>query len=136
MENASKALIIAGAILIAILLISVAILIINSTGDVTDQVSSQSESMAIQSFNGQFKSYEGKGKSATQVRSLMNAVQASNASNANQVVYGTGSVAAGNLKTTEKYEIKLEDKGVLTGTATSTSGTPDGYIDTITITKE
>ncbi len=33
MENASKALIIAGAILISILLISVGVLIMNSTGD-------------------------------------------------------------------------------------------------------
>ena len=34
MENASKALIIAGAILISILLISVGVIIMNSTGDI------------------------------------------------------------------------------------------------------
>ena len=51
MENASKALIIAGAILISILLISVGILVMNSTGNVTDQVKTSSDSMSIQTFN-------------------------------------------------------------------------------------
>jgi len=81
MENASKALIIAGAILISILLISVGILVMNSTGDVTDQVEAQADSMAVQTFNGQFTAYMGNSRSISQVRGLMNAVTASNGSN-------------------------------------------------------
>ena len=46
MENASKALIIAGAILVSILLISVGVIIINSTGKMTDQVGTSADKMA------------------------------------------------------------------------------------------
>jgi len=87
MENASKALIIAGAILISILLISVGIIIMNSAGNITDQAGSQTGSMAIQSFNAQFTRYEGSNKTASEVRSLISAIEASNASNANKVGY-------------------------------------------------
>jgi len=86
MENASKALVIAGAVLLSILLISIGILIFNSTGTVTDQVKSQSESMAIQTFNSQFTPYEGSGKTASEIRSLKSAVNASNAINTNNKV--------------------------------------------------
>lgn len=122
MENASKALIIAGAILISILLISVGIIIMNSTGSVTDQVGSQADSMAIQTFNGQFTSYEGSNKSASQVRSLQSAVNASNASNSHQV---TLSGTLPTLNNTSKYTISF---------TYGTSGNDKGYITTYSVT--
>lgn len=81
MENASKALIIAGAILIAILLISVGILVMNSTGSVTDEVGKTADTMALQTFNSQFTTYEGTNMTASQVKSLMGLIKSSNASN-------------------------------------------------------
>ena len=59
MENASKALIIAGAILIAILLISVGIILVNAGKDVTETGTAGMASQKIQSFNAQFTAYEG-----------------------------------------------------------------------------
>ena len=60
MENASKALIIAGAILLAILLISLGIMIFNQAQDtVNNSGMSQAE---ITAFNNKFLKYEGKGK--------------------------------------------------------------------------
>ena len=81
MENASKALIIAGAILIAILLISVAVLIINSTGGMQDRVKKSSDTMEIQSFNSQFTVYEGSNVNASQVKALISLIKSSNAAN-------------------------------------------------------
>lgn len=81
MENASKALIIAGAILISILLISVGVIIMNSTGNVNDQVKSSADTMALRSFNEQFTVYEGEFISASQVKALITLVQTSNKSN-------------------------------------------------------
>ena len=69
MENASKALIIAGAILISILLISVGVMVMNSAGDVTGQAGESMQSAAIQSFNADFLNYEGVQKGSS-VRSL------------------------------------------------------------------
>ena len=85
MENASKALIIAGAILIAILLISVGILVMNSVSKPLDEAGSEANSMAAQMFNSKFVNYAGK-KTANEVKSMCLAVQASNASDPNHLI--------------------------------------------------
>ena len=51
MENASKALIIAGAILISILLISIGIILINSGKDITSTGTAGMQNQKIQIFN-------------------------------------------------------------------------------------
>ncbi len=131
MENASKALIIAGAILISILLISVGILVMNSTGDVQQSMEDEMNSTAIQTFNSKFSGYIGT-QSGTIVRSLCSIVTASNASSAYQVeieyngtTYTTNSDIAtlsASINTKNNYTVVVSDE----------SG--DGYYDKITIT--
>ena len=75
MENASKALIIAGAILLAILIISLGILIYNQAAGIANG-NAMSE-VEITQFNTQFTQYEGK-QSGTTVRSLLQKVISSN----------------------------------------------------------
>ena len=59
MENASKALIIAGAILISILIIAIGMYIYtNSTGSITDAMSSM-DTQAIEAFTANWTNYEG-----------------------------------------------------------------------------
>ena len=70
MENASKALIIAGAILIAILLISVGIMVMNSMNKPLDQASQEADSQAVRMFNEKFSNYAGKGKKASDIKRL------------------------------------------------------------------
>lgn len=115
MENASKALIIAGAILIAILLISIGIILVNSGKDITETGTAGMSSQKIQTFNSQFTAYEGK-KTGSEVRSLISAVQASNATDdAHQVtVYskakkpGTAVITSSSgFSSTQKYKITL-----------------------------
>ena len=77
MENASKALLIAGAILVCIVLISVGMLIVNSTSEVTDQVGDLTSSQAAQTFNNQFSKYVGKQKGST-VKALMESIATNN----------------------------------------------------------
>ena len=81
MENATKALIMAGAILIAILLIGVGILILRSTNGMEKQVDSVSSAMEVKTFNSQFEQYVGTNIPAVQVKSLISTVNASNAQN-------------------------------------------------------
>ena len=71
MENASKALIIAGAILLAILLISLGIMIFTQAQDVVSG-SGMTEAQ-ISAFNDKFLKYEGKRK-GTMVKSLIQEV--------------------------------------------------------------
>jgi hypothetical protein len=112
MENASKALIIAGAILISILLISVGVLVMNSINPMKDSAQKRSESMASESFNAQFTSYEGE-QSGSQVRAMFSAVNASNAANPDhqvKVVKDDGTTEIKNASgyaTNKKYTIEI-----------------------------
>ena len=73
MENASKALIIAGAILIALVLIGVGMLLINGIGGFTDSASSRMDEMTISTTNARFTPYEGK-QTGSNIRALIDAI--------------------------------------------------------------
>lgn len=78
MENASKALIIAGAILLSILIISLGILIFSQAQDTIDSINmSEQEIMA---FNNKFTPYEGTRVRGSQVNALIQAVLSNNQS--------------------------------------------------------
>ncbi len=81
MENASKALIIAGAILISIVLITVGVAVLNQGSDVAN--SSSMEGTQLQTFNQKFAQYEGT-ISGSKVKALLNAVITNNQAEENQ----------------------------------------------------
>jgi len=84
MENASKALLIAGAVLIVILLIGIGMLIYSRSTGVVQTAAESMNSQEIQAFNSKFSPYEGTQKGST-VKTLMSTVIANNGSSANQV---------------------------------------------------
>ena len=59
MENASKALIIAGSILIALVLIGVGMLLINGIGETNREGARRLDQIAISTINARFTPYEG-----------------------------------------------------------------------------
>ena len=70
MENASKALLIAGAVLITIFVISLAISIVTSNSEITNQASSTMETTAVYTFNQQFLFYLDDSATATTAKAL------------------------------------------------------------------
>ena len=98
MENASKALIIAGAILLAILLISLGIMVFTQAQDVTKN--SGMSKAEINAFNSQFTKYEGIRK-GSEIKSLIQEVNSSNISDVqegndrNIQLEGAGNAATG-----------------------------------------
>ncbi len=74
MENASKALLIAGAILIAILLIALGMLVYTAGKAQVEKSGAQLDSDQMQAFNSRFTYYEGR-KSGSEVISLINDIQ-------------------------------------------------------------
>ena len=137
MENASKALISAGAILLAILIITLGIVIYQQAAGVLNS-NSMSE-VDITSFNSKFTQYEGENIRGAQVNSLLDQVRNNNITyqddTSRQVdvkVEGswTGTSApAGNL-------ISGNYSKAQTGTTYNVSTTIDtktGLVDTITI---
>ncbi len=117
MENASKALIIAGAILLAILLISLGIIIFSQAQDtVNNSGMTQAE---LQTFNEQFLKYEGERK-GTVVKSMMQEVFAVNANGSENTVQvlkgasatdttGTGSAltSTSGIDSSHDYQVTL-----------------------------
>ena len=81
MENASKALIIAGAILLSILIISLGIIVYNNAKNTVGSASLDKQE--IQTFNSDFEKYVGDNKTASEVRTMISEVIASNASENN-----------------------------------------------------
>ncbi len=131
MENASKALIIAGAILISILLITIGIMLINSGRDVTSTGTSQMNSQKIQIFNGNFTAYEGT-KKGSEIRDIFSKAKSVSASDSEHKVDVTGIDSAADLKATTNYIVKLE---YCPSTVPSGKTTEPGYIYEINITE-
>ena len=123
MENASKALIIAGAILVSILLISVGIIIMNAINDPVSRGADSSKSQAIEIFNSQFTGFEGSEVEATTVKALIQKIQASNgvSDEDHQISYGDISSGA-NVNNRHTYSVTFSDYN-------------EGYISEITITE-
>ena len=120
MENASKALIIAGAILVSILLISIGVLIIDAINPTVDEVGDLGTSTAVQTFNGKLINYEGEGKKVAEVKSLVSAVNSlKQGSHQVTTIWETG-LSTVKLSSKSSYTIEFHYDG-------------DGYIDQVRI---
>ena len=82
MENASKALIIAGAILLAIVIISLGLIVVNNVRNTVD--TSNLNEQEIQAFNSKFTAYEGQKVSGSRVNSLIQQVVSTNQTSLNE----------------------------------------------------
>lgn len=108
MENASKALIIAGAILLAILIIGLGMFIYNQAADTLD--GAQIDGQKVDSYNSEFLQYEGT-KQGSQVKTLLNNIKAHNrkAEDASQVIIATQEEYDSNSKVSAPSEENKED---------------------------
>lgn len=142
MENASKALIIAGAILISILLITIGIVLINSGKDITTTGTSEMARQNIQTFNSKFTAYQGTIK-GSQVTSLLETVRSCNVTDPSHTVTVYTSVSnltANNISATKNYTVTLYYNGekarasATTAIISPTTAVSEaGYIDQILI---
>lgn len=132
MENASKALIIAGAILISILLISVGIIIMNAINDPVQQGAEAAGGQAIEIFNQRFTGYLGSGVDYSTVKQFITTVNSANGqlSSAMKIEFDKDSAVKtiGDLDRKKTYKVEMFDK--------KPAGDTDGYYDTVKITAE
>ena len=116
MENASKALIIAGAILLSILIISLGIMVYNNAQDSVGNANLDQQEIAA--FNAQFTPYIGDNISASQVNSLIQEVLA-----VNQAEKNKGS--------TTKVSITYPPEGSTTTTTITDTSLTAGVLPTV-----
>lgn len=74
MENATKALLIAAAVLVAIIIISLGVYVVSLAQNKMKGAESGLNDVEIQSFNSTYKLYEGTSVSGTKVKALVDAV--------------------------------------------------------------
>jgi len=143
MENASKALIIAGAILLSILIISLGIMIYNqASGVVNNNAMSEVE---ITQFNSKFTQYAGSNVRGATVNSMVQAVLTNNVSQDSvdrRIRIDGGTATNGIGGSLEKNDNNLGNISALTGstyTVSVTYGTTGGnvgLVDVITVRKK
>lgn len=120
MENASKALIIAGAILLSILIIALGMQVYNSASSSVGKADMSSQE--ISSHNATFEAYEGRLK-GSQVKALVNAIMKNNQEYEDRPIVidfsGTEYAAdkteelikSGNIKSSTTYSIEFDYEG-------------------------
>ncbi len=133
MENASKALIIAGAILLSILIISLGIMIFTQASSVVDN--NAMDEVAVTTFNEKFRQYEGNSVRGANVNALIQRIAQNNLTNADDeskritLVFGSGE----GKKITSTSEVDKAQTGK-TYTVKSVSDSKSGYITKIEVT--
>ncbi len=128
MENASKALIIAGAILLAILIISLGIMIYNQAAGVVNN--NAMTEVEVTSFNQKFEQYMGDKVRGANVNSLVNAVKTNNMATDDE-----------SEQVTVTGDVQVDKTGKVTGSASTgktykveaTTYTTGGLIETISV---
>ena len=136
MENATKGLLIAAAVLIVILIISFALIIINSTGDSINIAEDKGADTAAQIFNANFKTYEGNRKRGSQVKQLVELVKQNNDKGGDQIVVEYADTATGSATTQSNLDTFRNTTLIQSSyyNVTMSNGT-NGRIKTITIKK-
>ena len=123
MENASKALIIAGAILLSILIIGLGVAVFNNANSTSGKADLSVQEIAA--HNAQFEAYDGRIK-GQQVKTLVNMINKNNADYEDRTIDITGEIVTKNddgkfdmssIKNTTTYMVTFETDG------------PDGLID-------
>ncbi len=119
MENASKALIIAGAILLSILLISLGIMVYNNAKGTVNDANLDAET--AQAFNTKFTQYGNK-IGGSVANSLLDTVISSNAKSGHTVqINGAAAESTARFDKAKTYKVTYE--------------TSDGYVNNILITE-
>lgn len=121
MENASKALLIAGAILLAILIIAISMFIYNSAQSTIQNSMQSMSTQEIQAFNNEFMSFEGK-QQGSNIKSMIGTL----ISNAN--TYRDEPAKIPGVKFDQVNNSKDEGKGEMTAEVPDASN-PKPYID-------
>ena len=134
MENATKALLIAAAVLVAILIISLGLAVYNKSANTVDQANLSSQE--IQAQNEKFTRFNGKNKRGSEVNSLLQTVLNYNLSttdDGNKVTV-TGSDAP-SLGTTDTSITEQADTSALY-TITVEYGGAGGLVDNINVERQ
>lgn len=137
MENASKALIIAGAILISIVLISLGVIILQQGQEVTK--SANMSETEVSTFNAKFTQFEGTNVRGSNVKQLYRTVLSHNLAQSDDgrkvSISATGTTVAALATTATTQAAKIGDSGK-TYSVTCNYSSSTGLVTSITVTEK
>ena len=123
MENATKALLIAAAVLVAIIIISLGVTIVSGARNQINKSSDALDDAEVEAFNSKFSSYEGTSVSGTRVKALVKTAYQQNQKEDDEsrkvtVKIGTEVILDKNtttdpsskIKTGERYSVSFDTK--------------------------
>ena len=134
MENASKALLIAGAILIAILLIAIGMMVFNSAKGVIDTSSSNMSDTEKTAFNKQFTIYNGV-QSGSNLKEIISKVNTNNSNPNNQKITNSSSTADLVTVTNDVWTLSDKVKNQSQYNVKFNENTSTGLVESLTITQ-
>lgn len=124
MENATKALIIAGAILVSILLVTMGITLLSNTGALSDRNNQQVDELAIKSFNSKIESAVGEKVMGSSVSEMLDSLAIEKRHNPDLVIKVNDAEDADSIdgvkktiRKTARYKVdivKKDDQGYIT----------------------
>lgn len=147
MENVTKALIIAGSILIVILLIAFGLRILNSSKVTTEATETKMDTTSATAFNNKFMPYVGENKTKSQIISLINLAVANNAVSSHKVSIQstinayTSYFPEGNFEESKKPDGLIKHINDSTSTKfkvfiAQSGGMKNGYISLLTVSEQ
>ena len=114
MENASKAIIIAGAVMITIMLLGLAMLIFNAARDSLGVAGVQIDSIIVQEYNAQYQAYDKEFVTGIEVKECISEVLYNNANSTNDNIFVTGLSVEYRDGSIDEYVSITNDNGVKT----------------------
>lgn len=132
MENATKALLIAAAILVAIIIISIGLAVVRQGQEALSNADMSEAEM--EAYNAKFKSYEGKNASTADVNALLSAVLSHNQ---NEAKKGTGRAVTVKVGSTDAVTTSSSSVSKIAGTNyyTVTCTMTKGLVTSIQVTQ-
>ena len=149
MENATKALLIAAAVLVAILIISLGLVVYNMASETINSVNFSGQE--VTAFNDQFKQYEGDNVRGSEINAMLNTVLSANMKSRSEGLTATkglkfvevNATAATSATGTSKMGTLKHDATSLNGMEASSAklykvvlsyNADSGFVETITVT--
>lgn len=111
MENASKAIIIAGAVIITLAVISLGILIYNMARESLNVAKVQIDNMVIEEYNAQYLVYDKEYVTGIEVKQCISEVLYSNANATDPNIFVTGLTLKKGSQTYEYIKIEVDEYG-------------------------
>ena len=107
MENATKALLIAGSILVVILLIAMGLKIFNTTNGTVESAQTTMSSTSATMFNSKFMMHSGNNKSKSEVKEVLNKIISNNSTSSHKISLSINSVGYNGTIDYDNYSMMM-----------------------------